>query len=243
MSARRLFAAPLPQTAALLTLDPESRKHAQVLRLALGDAVCLFDAAGQEADGRIVRCERHLIECEVQPARQLPPPAARLTLVICLPKAAKLELIVRMATELGVHAVRLAHSERAIPKLSAESPKLERLRRIALEACAQSERAYAPELSGPLPLTAAAAAAPAHATKLVFWERCKQSLALERSAAGEPRDVWAVIGPEGGLAPHEVQQLQAQGYLAVGLGSGILRVETACVVACALVLDRLALLA
>jgi 16S rRNA (uracil1498-N3)-methyltransferase len=235
---RRLFAASLPQTAGVLTLDPESRKHAQVLRLAVGDLVCLFDGTGGEADARIVRCDRHVIDCDVLILRHVPPPAARLTLVVCVPKAAKLEIIVRMATELGVHAIQLAQSERAVPKLSAESPKLDRLRRIALEACAQSEQAYAPELSGPLPLTAAAAAAPAGATKLVFWERHDQTLELARGA----RDVWAVVGPEGGLSAHEVELLQSHGFVAVGLGRAILRVETACVVACALVLDRLALL-
>jgi 16S rRNA (uracil1498-N3)-methyltransferase len=232
---RRLHAAQLPEVLATLTLDEEARRHAQVLRLALGDEVCLFDGAGREADARVTRIERHALTCEVQPLRAAAPRAARLCLIVCIPKAAKLEMIVRMATELGVHAIYLAQSERAVPKLSSESPKLERLRRIALEACAQSGQLWAPLLMGPMPLAAAASAAPIDAEKLVFWEASKAALAVKPEA----REVWAVVGPEGGICEHEVDVLALQGYAVSGLGAGILRVETACIVVAALLLDRM----
>jgi 16S rRNA (uracil1498-N3)-methyltransferase len=232
---RRLYAAALPQVLSSVTLDEEARRHAQVLRLALGDEVCLFDGAGREADARVTRVERHALTCEVQPLRASAPRAARLTLIVGIPKAAKLEMIVRMATELGVHAIYLAQSERSVPKLSAESPKIERLRRITLEACAQSGQLWAPLLSGPMPLAAAAASAPISAEKLVFWEGSKQPLTLKDGA----RDVWAVVGPEGGICAHEVDVLAKLGYAVSGLGAGILRVETACIVVATLLLDRM----
>ncbi|HEY2733424.1 MAG TPA: RsmE family RNA methyltransferase, partial [Polyangiales bacterium] len=170
--------------------------------------------------------------------RSLPRRASRLCLIVCAPKATKLDAIVRMATELGVHAIQLAESERSVPRLSAEKAKLARLRKICLEACAQSEQAWAPELIGPLPLSAAAAAAPASAQKLVFWEEARRPL----MAALESDEVWAVVGPEGGISANEVDVLAQLGYAPVGLGGGILRVETACVVVSALLLDRLAML-
>jgi 16S rRNA (uracil1498-N3)-methyltransferase len=48
-----------------------------------------------------------------------------------------------------------------------------------------------------------------------------------------------VVGPEGGLGDVEAASLEALGYRPIGLGAAILRVETAAVVAVALVLDRL----
>jgi 16S rRNA (uracil1498-N3)-methyltransferase len=235
---RRLYAAALPTAAGNLELDEEARRHAQVLRLRAGDEITLFDARGAEASARVLSNDKRALLCEVEPARRLTPRAARLCLIVCVPKAAKLELIVRMATELGVHAIRLAESERSVPRLSADSPKLERLRRIALEACAQSEQAWAPELSGPLPL-AAAAAAPSGVEKFVFWENASAALSVGPLSS---REVWAVVGSEGGLCEHEVAVLAGLGYAQVGLGSGILRVETACVVTAALLLDRLGML-
>ena len=44
-----------------------------------------------------------------------------------------------------------------------------------------------------------------------------------------------LIGPEGGFAPAELAVARAAGFDAVGLGERILRVETAAVVAVALV--------
>jgi 16S rRNA (uracil1498-N3)-methyltransferase len=238
----RLYAAVLPEVAARLTLDEDARRHAQVLRLEVGDDLCLFDAQGREADARVSRVERHALVCDVQPLRAASPRLARLCLIVCVPKAAKLEMIVRMATELGVHAVHLVQSERSVPKLSSDSPKLERLRRITLEACAQSGQPWAPALLGPLPLAAAASAAPPEAEKLVFWEGSRRSLELQREALGQPREVWAVVGPEGGICEHEVDVLQELGYVPTGLGAGILRVETACIVVAALLLDRMGVL-
>jgi 16S rRNA (uracil1498-N3)-methyltransferase len=233
---RRLYAPTL--IAGPVRLSDEQRKHAQVLRLQVGDELCLFDARGGEADGRVVASDRRQLVCELDPPRRVEASPARLGLIVCIPKAAKLELIVRMATELGVHAIKLAHSERSVPKLSAESPKLERLQRIAIEACAQSERAWAPELSGPLPLAAAGSEVPAAAERLVFWEQASRPLALAPSA-GVAREVWAVVGPEGGIGEQEVDVLLQSGYVPVSLGSGILRVETATVVIASLVLDRI----
>ena len=242
MARHRLYAAALPELTATLTLDSEAQRHAQVLRLTAGDELCLFDGAGREADARLVRQERGSWVCEVQPPRAAAPRAARLSLIVCIPKAAKLEMIVRMVTELGAHAVYLAHSERSVPKMSADSPKLERLRRITLEACAQSGQLWAPQLIGPLALEAAAVAAPSHAERLVFWENSRQALSLQPAASDVLREVWAVVGPEGGLCQHEVDVLRRSGYAEVGLGSGILRVETACVAIATLLLDRMGVL-
>jgi len=238
MSRRRLYARELPAQMARLSLDDESRHHAQVLRLAVGDELRLFDALGREADARVVRCDRRALECEVAPAELIPPPAERLQLAVCLPKAAKLELIVRMTSELGLHELSLVHSERSVPKWSEGDPKLGRLQRIAIEACAQSEQAYAPLLRGPVPLSAALASIPEDSFRCAFLERSQAGLSPRELPAGT-RAVWAIVGPEGGFAPSEVELLQERGLCCISLGGSILRVETACVVGCALLLDRM----
>jgi len=237
MTLRRLYTPQLLAAQAQLTLGEESRHHAQVLRLSAGDALQLFDAAGGRAEARVLRCDRRALVCEVEAAEHVPRTGPQLTLAVCVPKAAKLELIVRMATELGVRAVQLVQSERAVPKFGSDAPKLDRLRRIAIEACAQSEQAYAPELSGPLPLEAALQAIPAAATKLACVERSAAQPWPPLAATTE--GAYLLVGPEGGFTAPELTLLQTSGCQSVSLGEAVLRVETACIVACAMALDRL----
>ena len=239
MARHRLYAASLPAQPSVLELDDDAVHHAQVLRLAVGDELCLFDGEGREADARITRVQRNGWSVAVQAPRVTAERSARLSLIVCIPKAAKLEMIVRMVTELGVHAVYLAHSRRSVPKLSADSPKLERLRRIVLEACAQSGQVWAPRLFGPMTLEMAAERAPASADKVAFWEQSCEPLSLQPAASVGPREVWAVVGPEGGICETEVNVLRRLGYAGVGLGAAILRVETACVAITTLLLDRM----
>ncbi|HWU89397.1 MAG TPA: RsmE family RNA methyltransferase, partial [Kofleriaceae bacterium] len=54
-------------------------------------------------------------------------------------------------------------------------------------------------------------------------------------ALGEAAEVAVASGPEGGLAPGELEQLMRAGFASVGLGPRILRAETAPVVAVALI--------
>ncbi len=239
---RRLFAPELPRDGGVLRLPVESARHAQVLRLRVGDRVRLFDAAGSEADAEILDVARDAMSCRAEAPRSVPERTRRVTLLLGVPKAPKLETIVRMMTELGVHALCFVLTERSVPKLAHDSPKLERCKRIAREACAQSGQARALEIHGPEELALVAARAPADAARVVFWENATQTLdaAFASVAAAEDlHDVWAVVGPEGGLSAAEIDQLTPLGYQQVGLGEGILRVDTAAVVASALLLDRM----
>lgn len=235
---RRLFVPELPAEGGNVQLPPESVGHVHVLRLSSGVQVELFDASGRVARAEIRQVERDRVLCVAQPSAAGDVRSGRLHLVVCLPKPAQLETIVRMSTELGVAALHLATSERTVPKLASDA-KLERLRRIAREAAAQSGAGRTPELTGPTTLQACIAAAPEGALKLAFWERASAPLPAAAGAEFERPEIWAVIGPEGGLSEAEALQLRAAGYALTSLGTHILRAETACVVIAALLLDRM----
>jgi 16S rRNA (uracil1498-N3)-methyltransferase len=233
---RRLFVSKLPAEGGRVALPSESVEHAHVLRLNVGAEVELFDASGRVARATLATISRDEAECDAQPAAAGAVRRAQVHLVVCLPKPAQLETIVRMTTELGVAAIHLATSERTVPKLASDA-KLERLRRISREASAQSGAGRTPELTGPAPLVEQFGRAPADAWKLGFWERATEPLPVPRDDLAN-REIWAVIGPEGGLSDNEASQLAAAGYALTSLGSHILRAETACVVIAALLLDR-----
>lgn len=241
VSGRRLcVSAGLPLEGGPVTLDAGTARHARVLRLREGDSLRLFDGRGGEADARIVRLGPDAIECDAGPVERRDEPRPRVVLVQCMPKGEKLELIARMATELGVSAIHLATSDRAVARPDADraATRLERLDRIVREAARQSSRAHVPDLVPPAPLAEVAARAPADAARVVPWER--STMALERALIPDASEAWVAIGPEGGLAEEEVARLARHGWADCSLGPTVLRVETAAPVAIALVRHVLA---
>jgi 16S rRNA (uracil1498-N3)-methyltransferase len=235
---RRLFAPQLSEAGGELKLPAESVQHVRVLRLGPGTRVELFDARSGRAEATLTSVTRDVVVCKAGPRQPLPNAARGLHVVLGLPKGGKLEDIARMLTELGASSLHVALCERSVPRPKSASARMTRLQRIAREACAQSGQPRAPELHPPRPLLEIAESAPVSAHRLVFWERADTPLpeALPSTVGSE---VWAVIGPEGGLDEREVDALLALGFVAVGLGPALLRVETASVVIAALLLERL----
>lgn len=234
---RRLHVPELPAAGGRVELPRASVEHASVLRLHPGARVRLFDARLGEADATIVALDRRRGSCESGPREEVQPRMPRVTALLGLPKAGRLETSVRMLTELGVHAIRPVFCQRSVARPVGADARVRRCRRIALEACAQSGQAWAPEVHAPEPLLLAAARMADDERGVVFWEEADAPLDDANLSEGAPA-VWVVVGPEGGLAPGEIAALETIGYRQVGLGPQLLRVETAAAVAVALVLDR-----
>ena len=234
---RRLFAARLPEGGGPVVLDGAVARHARVLRLEVGDVVRLFDGSGVEADAQVTLVGERRVECEADVPVEAAAEGPRVVLIQCVPKGAKLDGIVRMTTELGVSAIHLAVSERSVarPDAARAHARVERLARIAREAARQAGRASVPPVVPPAPLAETLLRPPRGATRIALWERAAHPL----PATIPGSEVWVLVGPEGGLSESEVGHLEAASFAIARLGRPILRVETASVVAVALLLDRL----
>jgi 16S rRNA (uracil1498-N3)-methyltransferase len=194
--------------------------HLRVLRANVGDLVTLFDGAGLEADARIILLEDFSMTLDVGEPRMvnLEPPQA-ITLAIALLKGDKLSEVVRAATELGVSRFQLLVTEHSdLKEIGAQ--KLERLARVALEASKQCRRAVMPVVLSPI--------------KLKNLEPVQSGLVAHPGSSLKPRDalnwdtpVTIATGPEGGFSSSEVEFLERNGFVSVGLGPRILRAETA----------------
>ena len=239
----RLFARPLPAAGDSL-LAKDVAHHARVLRLGVGTLLRLFDGQGHECDAELLDVDAW--HCRVEAHETVELRAHRLTLVLAIPKGKKLDTIIRMVTELGVHAVCLVITERTIARPDQErgEHRVERLQKIAEEACAQSQQTHVPTVMAPQMLLAACREVPASACKIVLWEESTTPFdtAFFGHHATLPEDVWLVIGPEGGLPAGEVDALGQLGFTHASLGPTVLRVDTAAVIAVGAALDRLGLL-
>jgi 16S rRNA (uracil1498-N3)-methyltransferase len=156
-----------------------------------------------------------------------------ITLWQAVPRGERMDLIVQKATELGVTAIVPVLAGRSVARPPAT--RAHRWQTIAQEAARQSGRADVPAVAAPRSLAEALAEpAPAGEARFVLWE-AERARPLRRALEGCPAHVALLVGPEGGFSRHEVDLAHARGFLAVGLGPRILRVETAAIVAVALV--------
>jgi 16S rRNA (uracil1498-N3)-methyltransferase len=212
-----------------ITLAGEDFHHlARVLRMREGEDCPAVDAGGTRYRMRLVRMGKTDAEAEITPqasAAEPPSAAIEITLLQCLPKGRKIDLIVRQATEAGVARIIPLFSENAVVRPGQEDARRQRLQRIAREALQQSGNARMPEIEEPRSLVSLAAEA--WGTALLFHEQPLTTTSLHRLLAEGPRAVTMIIGPEGGLSGGEVQLLRAAGFQPVHLGGNVLRVETA----------------
>jgi len=144
-------------------------------------------------------------------------------------KKDRFELMLEKATELGVQAIIPTAFSRSVVKIDPiDAPrKRERFQLIVKEAAEQSQRSTIPEV-GPitllkdLPLTA-------FDRVFVCYEAATAADGLPSLLASVQRTdrLLFLIGPEGGITPEELADLTSRGVIVCGLGSRILRSETA----------------
>lgn len=169
---------------------------------------------------------RTLDKLPAEPAR------VRIILYAALIKFDHFEWMIEKTTELGVTEivpVIAIRTERGLER--AAEKRLERWRRIALEASQQSRRAYLPEIAEAIPF---AKALHADVKYRYVLDEMDGGVPLAR-AFPEQRNtddaVAILVGPEGGWADVERTQFTEAGWTRVSMGPLILRAETAAMAA------------
>jgi 16S rRNA (uracil1498-N3)-methyltransferase len=213
--------------------DAETRHVRGSRRLRAGDTLTLFDGAGQVAQGALVsdaapsaRRKRGATCARIEAVQVVPPPGRTLTLVVPGCKGARLDWLAEKCTELGVTRLVLSDFERSVVRVGPQH--LDKLRRIAIEACKQCRRAWLPEIAAAGSLTAAHPACDPGALLVAHLDEAARPLgAALAGSALLGAHVVGVIGPEGGLTSTEMDYLRSRGGTLVWLGAHVLRVETA----------------
>lgn len=137
------------------------------------------------------------------------------------------EWMLEKATELGVTQVTPVIAERSEKGLErAAEKRIGRWRRIVLEASQQARRAKLPAIELPVQLRDALAR---EAGRRLFLDEVPGGAAI----LPEQTSALILLGPEGGWAGHEREEILKSQWTRVSLGPRILRAETAALAALA----------
>ncbi len=219
-----------------LTRDSEEQIFFQlqnVLRVKVGDRLDLLNpvvrsgkSENQIQHWEVINQEKKAINLRFISQEHFLESGNQYGLAVALPKNNdKLALIIQKAVELNAAKIILWQGD-----FSNYSHQLNhrRLQEIIIEAVEQSENPFLPELITFSSLES-------------YWQHFPENnyVALERSSSAQnlmfvspAPNSQIVIGPEGGFSPKEKQLLQRQELTNINLGSSILRMETACILAC-----------
>lgn len=148
-----------------------------------------------------------------------------------MPKAAKMDLIVQKCVELGVSEIIPTITDRVDVKLKGEFKKLDRLNKIALEACKQSKRTVIPEVLEPMDFKEVLEKIDELDLMVIPYENATgygiRAMVNSIEDKDSIKNVGIMVGPEGGFEESEIEALKEKGAHIVTLGPRILRTETA----------------
>jgi 16S rRNA (uracil1498-N3)-methyltransferase len=212
-----------------------------VLRMSPGDALELFDGNGRLLECRVQSIRDGDVKVAVLADRRSRRNESSATLVLCpaIPKGDRWRWILEKTTELGVSRIAPLETERTVVDISEEKleGKLKRWRRIVGDAARQCERTLTPAVAPPRSIERHVQD-PFDGRDIVLGARGEARPLAEilRETADDTGSVpirfW--IGPEGGFADRELEQLHDSGAHFCHLGPRILRSETAATAAIAL---------
>lgn len=223
----------------LVLAGDEGRHAAKVARIGVGEQVLLTDAPGRQVRAEVTAARKEALELRLladpSPAVERLP---RLTLVQALATGGRDEQAVESATELGVDAVVPWSARRSVSvwrgeKLRKGRAKWEATVRAAVKQC---RRPGIPTVCEPVTTAQLVAALRERAADgtlvLVLHEQESvglMSLAaqLRTASADGLEEILVIVGPEGGIDPGELAQLQEVGACSVLLGPEVLRSSTA----------------
>jgi 16S rRNA (uracil1498-N3)-methyltransferase len=224
-----------PEVGSLATLDGDDGRHAVVVRrIRPGERIVVGDGQGFGVRGCVREVGRAELTFEVTETLAAAETGRRVAAVQALAKGDRSELAVEMLTETGVATIIPWAASRSVVRWSGERGDRSRAKwqATAREAAKQSRRLRIPDVTPPMTTADVARRIREADAALVLHEAAPEPLSAQ--VVPESAEVVIVIGPEGGIAPEELEAFRAAGAGVVSISDGVLRTSTAGAVAVAL---------
>lgn len=210
-----------------VSLDATEAHHLRVRRGGEREEIRLVDGEGTVGYGS-VDVSNHGAHVTLDRIEKEPPPPA-LTLAIGAGDKDRFLWLAEKATELEVTTLIPIETTRTHSVATrVRDGQIDRIRKRAIEALKQSGGAWAPAILAPVGLERFLAERREGQCFVLNWEG--DALPADVSPA-EP--MTALVGPEGGFTPEELQAAIRAGFRRASLGHKVLRFETAALAAAA----------
>lgn len=219
-----------------IEINGQDVKHIKnVLRKKIGDKLTICNVE-QALDYlcEIRNIEDDTISCNIiEKSENNAESNIKVTIFQGLPKADKMELVIQKSVELGVYEITPVEMKRCVVKLNEKdkNKKIERWQKISEVASKQSGRNIIPKINSIKRLNEICDLCSKYDILIVAYENeqkitLKQELKNAKKQEKDEYKIGVLIGPEGGIAPEEIETLKNNGAKIITLGKRILRTET-----------------
>jgi 16S rRNA (uracil1498-N3)-methyltransferase len=229
----RIFSPIALEKGNLCELGQDNHKYLKhVLRLEQGARITVFDGLGHEFEAVIKKFSPKRVALELGKKIETSGKEIKITLGQALPKAGKMDVIIRGAAELGADVIIPFAAARSVSRIASEKSPLKaaRWQKIARETARCCRSAQVTDVLPVASFEAVLAHACRQALKMIFWEEEDQKSIkdiLSSQTWTATRDIFIIVGPEGGFSKDEILKAKDAGFISVSLGKQILKVETA----------------
>lgn len=206
-----------------------------VLRQKSGDKITICDTSKeQDYLCKIDKIEEKSIDCNIiEKLENNTESNVKVTIFQGLPKADKLELVIQKSVELGAYDITPLQMKRCVVKLNEKDKlkKIQRWQKISEVAAKQCGRNIIPKINNIVNVKEVCNLCNEYDIVLIAYENekentLKKELKNLKKLDKEEIKVAVVIGPEGGIAPEEIEMFEENGAKIITLGNRILRTET-----------------
>lgn len=215
---------------ALVELRPEELHHMRkVMRVEDGEHIVLFDGKGAQYEAVVEITADGKTLCRVLDATGTPSELpVEVTVCQAVLKGDRFDYAVQKAVEAGATRIVPFISERCVRAPGNMNKFVARAQRVAQEAARQCGRSFVPQVD-PCHAFSEVLHETAGSLTIVAYEEEKAQSFRQTLEGSCPKALNIVVGPEGGFAPEEIDELIENGAMCVTLGPRILRAETAAV--------------
>lgn len=206
-----------------------------VLRQKSGDKITICDTSKeQDYLCKIDKIEEKSIDCNIiEKLENNTESNVKVTIFQGLPKADKMELVIQKSVELGVYDITPLQMKRCVVKLNEKdkAKKIQRWQKISEVAAKQCGRNIIPKINNIVNVKEVCNLCNEYDIVLIAYENekentLKKELKNLKKLDKEEIKVAVIIGPEGGIAPEEIEMFEENGAKIITLGNRILRTET-----------------
>lgn len=211
----------------ILLDDRESHHLARVLRAKAGETIEVLDGKGTHYIGEIRSVSARAVSVQVKLSKKVPVISPRIQLLQSESRAKTMDIVLRMATEIGVAVVQPVFTEQGEHSQRNHDKRLLTM----IEACKQCGLSHLPKLHEPCHLQEwlQSNVQKSKTLRLVasLEKESRPLLSLLGTVSGALDEVIVAVGPVGDFTGVEYELLRNNGFEAVQLSANVLRVETA----------------